>query len=96
MITEKLVAVVLNNNKLTGELYAEITRSKKLQINVQGNKPINLSEELCKMKKCNGRLVGTFGCDAILIPQIPSLLRAEGGILMRSVSHVLMGTYPII
>ena len=67
--TEKLVTVGLKNNKLTGELPAELARFKKLQIDVQGNKLNNVAEELCKMKKWNGGLVGTFGCDAILCPR---------------------------
>ena len=49
-----------------GELPAERSRFKKLQIDVQGNKLINLAEELFKIKKCNGVMMGTFGCDAIL------------------------------
>ena len=45
---------------------AELVRFKNLQIGVQGNKVRNLAEEMCKMKKWNGRLVVTFGCDAII------------------------------
>ena len=66
---EKLVTVILNNNNLTGELPAELDRLNKIQIYVQGNKPRNLEEEMWKMKKWNGGLVGTFGFDAIICPQ---------------------------
>ena len=44
-----------------GEFPAEIPHFKKIQIDVQGNKLRNLAEEMCTMKKRNGRLVGTFG-----------------------------------
>ena len=47
---------------------AELNHFKNLQFDAQGNKLINLVEELCKMKKCNGGLVGTFVCDAIIRP----------------------------
>ena len=47
---------------------AELAHFKNLQFDAQGNKLINLVEELCKMKKCNGGLVGTFVCDAIIRP----------------------------
>ena len=66
---EKLVTVGLKNNKLVGGLPEEISRFKKLHIDVKGKKLSNFSEELCKMKKWNGGLVGTFGCDAILCPR---------------------------
>ena len=51
------------------EFPADIAHFKKIHINVQGNKLRNLGEEMCNMKKRNGRLVGTFGCDAIFFPQ---------------------------
>ena len=51
-----------------GEFPAELARFKKLQIDVQGKKLINLSGELCKMKKWDCVLVGTFGCDSVLCP----------------------------
>ena len=66
--TEKLVTVVLKNNKLTGESPAEHARFKNLHFDFQVNKLINFAEELCKMKKCTGGLMGTFGCDAIFYP----------------------------
>ena len=47
---------------------AELDHFKKLHIDVQGNNLINLVEEMCKMKKWNGGLVGTFGFDTILCP----------------------------
>ena len=63
---DKLVTFGPKNNNLTGGLPAVLDHLKKLQINVQGNKPIHLEEEMCKMKNFNDGLVGTFGCDAIL------------------------------
>ena len=63
------MTVGLNNNKLTGGLPEELSRFKKLQIDVQGKKLSNLAEELLKIKRWNGRLVVTFGCDAILCPR---------------------------
>ena len=59
-----------------GEFPAELARFKTIQIDVQGNKLRNLAEELCKIKKRNGGLAGTFVCDAILYPQ--NTLYAEG------------------
>ena len=67
--TERLVTVGLKNNNLTGELPSELSRFKKLQIDVQGNRLNNVAVELCEMKKWNGGLVGAFGCDAILCPR---------------------------
>ena len=61
-------ADVKRHNK-EGELPSELARFKKIHIDAQGNKLINLAEELCKMKKWNGGLVGTFGRDAILCPR---------------------------
>ena len=55
-------------HKEGGEIPAENDRFNKLQIDVQGNKLRNLAEDLCKMKRWNGVLVGTFLCDDILFP----------------------------
>ena len=49
-------------------MLVETSYFKKLHINVQGNKLISLAEDLCKMKKWNGGLVGNSGCDDILYP----------------------------
>ena len=51
------------------ELPAELACFKKIQIDVQGNKLITLAEELCKTKKWDRGLVGTFGFDSILCPR---------------------------
>ena len=51
-----------------GDFPTELSRLKKLQIDVQGNKLSNVEEYMCKMKNWNGRLVGTCGCDAIFCP----------------------------
>ena len=52
-----------------GEFPEELARFKKLQIDIQGKKLSNLAEELCKMKKWNGEMVVSLGCDAILCPR---------------------------
>ena len=43
------------------EFPADIAHFKKIQIDVQGNKLRNLGEEMCTMKKRNGKLVVIFG-----------------------------------
>ena len=65
---ENPVNIVLKNNNLPGGFPEELSRFKKLHIDVQVNKLSNFSEELCNMKKWNGGLVGAFGCDAINCP----------------------------
>ena len=67
--TEKLATVVLKNNNIIGEFPADLSRFKKLHIDVQGNKLSNLVEDMCNMKKWNGVMVVTFGYYAILCPK---------------------------
>ena len=67
--TEKIVTVGINNNNIMGEFPVELDRFKKLQIDIQGSKLSNLAEDLCNMKKWDGRLMGNFGCDANLCPR---------------------------
>ena len=55
---------------------ADLALFKNLHIDVQGNKLSNLAEDMCKMKKWDSGLVGTFGCDAILCPQ--NIFSAKG------------------
>ena len=66
--TKNLVNSDLINIKLAGEYPADLARFMKLHMDAQGNKPINLVEELCKMKNWNGRLVVIFGRGTILFP----------------------------
>ena len=65
---KELLAIGLSDNNIDGKLPSELSRFKRLNIDVEGNMIWGIPPELCEMKLWNEGSVGSFGCDGIACP----------------------------
>lgn len=65
---QQQINVVLKSNKLEGGIPETLSRFKRLNIDVSGNKISAIDSSLCEQGLWMGGAVATFSCDAILCP----------------------------
>ena len=60
------IVIDLQSNSLRGTIPSELSRFKRLHVDITGNKIKSIAPELCDKKGWMSGAAGLFGCEAIL------------------------------